>query len=196
PMDRAGMIEEINRSYEMQAGDLLLRGFRLGAPKPVLFSRVLTRMGITGVYNPFTGEANFDREVHPVELPFVIAHEMAHQRGFAREDEANFVAFVVCANSPNAYVRYSGFYNARSVLRVLLTVSPDDARAIAKTLAPGPRADEVAVRAFWRQHLGQTSAATNYVNDKYLKANRIPNGTNNYLDSNALVIAYYLKVGW
>lgn len=196
PMDRTELVRILNDSYRAQAENIAATPFTLGPPKPVLLSRLLTRMWITGVYNPFTGEPNYNREVHAVEQPFVMAHEMAHQRGFAREDEANFIAFLVCINSDNAYVRYSGYFNSRSVLWSLAEVAPEEYRKLAAQLGAGPRADIVAVRNFWRQFQGTTSVATNYVNDKYLKVNRVSNGTDNYLDSDQLFIAYYLKVGW
>lgn len=196
PIDRAELVRILSDSYRAQAQNIIATGVTLGPPKPVLISRALTRMWITGIYNPFTGEANFNREVHAVELPFVMAHEMAHQHGFAREDEANFIAFLICTHADNAYVRYSGYFHVRSVVRRLAEISPDDYKALVVTLGEGPRRDIVAVRNFWRRFEGQTSVATNYVNDKYLKANRVSNGTSNYLDSDQLVIAYYLKVGW
>lgn len=196
PMDRAELVRILNDSFRVQAANIAATPFTLGPPKPVLLSRALTRMWITGVYNPFTGEPNYNREVPAVEQPFVMAHEMAHQRGFAREDEANFIAFLICINSDNAYVRYSAYFNARSVIRNLAEVAPEEYGKVAAQLGLGPRADIVAVRNFWRRFQGQTSVATNYVNDKYLKVNRVSNGTDNYLDSDQLVIAYYLKVGW
>ena len=196
PMERAELVRILSDSYRAQARNIIATDFSLGPPKPVLISRALTRMWITGVYNPFTGEPNYNREVHAVELPYVMAHEMAHQHGFAREDEANFIAFLICIHSDNAYVRYSGYFHVRGVTRRLADISPDDYKALVTTLGGGPRADIVAVRNFWRRFQGQTSVATNYVNDKYLKVNRVSNGTNNYLDSDQLVVAYYLKVGW
>ena len=66
---------------------------------------------ITGVYTFFTGEANLNTNFPDYTLPFTAAHELAHQRGFAREDEANFIAFLVCISSDDDYVRYSGYLN-------------------------------------------------------------------------------------
>jgi hypothetical protein len=196
PMERAELVRILSDSYRAQSRNIIATDFSLGPPKPVLISRALTRMWITGVYNPFTGEPNYNREVHAVELPYVMAHEMAHQHGFAREDEANFIAFLICIHSENAYVRYSGYFHVRGVARRLADISPEEYKALVTTLGAGPRADIVAVRNFWLRFQGQTSVATNYVNDKYLKVNRVSNGTNNYLDSDELVVAYYLKVGW
>ncbi len=77
--------------------------------KPVLVSEILSYMHITGVYSFFTGEANINVNFPDYTTPYTAAHEMAHQRGIAREDEANMVAFLVCIGSNDSYIRYSAY---------------------------------------------------------------------------------------
>ena len=79
--------------------------------KRVMLSEPMTYTHISGVYTFFTGEANINTNFPDYTLPFTAAHELAHQRGFAREDEANFIAFLVCISSDDDYVRYSGYLN-------------------------------------------------------------------------------------
>lgn len=79
--------------------------------KPVMLSRAMSYTHITGVYSFFTGEANLNVDFPDYTLPYTAAHELAHQRGIAREDEANFVAFLVCTASDDAYIRYCGYRN-------------------------------------------------------------------------------------
>ena len=79
--------------------------------KPVMLSEPWTYTHIAGVYTYFTGEANINTNFPDYTIPYTAAHEMAHQRGIAREDEANFVAFLVCAASDDPYIRYSGYLN-------------------------------------------------------------------------------------
>ena len=77
--------------------------------KKIIISKPMTYTHISGVYSFFTGEANVNVNYPDYILPFTVAHEMAHQRGIAREDEANFVAFLVCISSEDDYIRYSGY---------------------------------------------------------------------------------------
>lgn len=77
--------------------------------KPVILSEPMTYTHISGVYTYFTGEANLNVNFPDYSLPYTMAHEMAHQRGIAREDEANFIAFLVCIESDDAYIKYSGY---------------------------------------------------------------------------------------
>ena len=79
--------------------------------KPVMLSELMSYTHITGVYSFFTGEANINVAFPDYTVPFTAAHELAHQRGIAREDEANFVAFLVTSASEDAYIRYSGYLN-------------------------------------------------------------------------------------
>ncbi|MDQ3013160.1 MAG: DUF3810 domain-containing protein, partial [Acidobacteriota bacterium] len=68
-------------------------------PKPLYFSRVATWLDVRGVYIPYTGEATYNVMGPDCDMPFTLAHFKAHQRGYAREDEANFIAYVVCIKS-------------------------------------------------------------------------------------------------
>ena len=79
--------------------------------KPVMLSPLMSYTHITGMYTFFTGEANINVSFPDYTIPFTAAHELAHQRGIAREDEANFVAFLVCMESEDSYIRYSAYLN-------------------------------------------------------------------------------------
>ena len=79
--------------------------------KPVMLSEPMSYTHITGVYTFFTGEANLNAIFPDYTLPYTAAHELSHQRGIARENEANFMAFLVCAASEDDYVRYCAYLN-------------------------------------------------------------------------------------
>jgi Protein of unknown function (DUF3810) len=213
----AAVVEEVNRNYEEShapgyqrpdaahvfsiledsyAREPELSGFTVegfGPPKPVYFSGILTRFGISGVYFPFTGEPNFNNEPPDFQQPFSIAHEMAHQRGFARESEANFVAFLVCTHSSDPSVRYSGYRFALGVGAELFKLDPTKARAILNRLNQGFREDSLAAARFWLKAGGRAGALGLRLNDLYLRANRINSGTKNYAEATALLIGHYLK---
>lgn len=69
---------------------------------------VLLRISTAGFYNPLTGECNIDRGLHPLQKPFVMAHEFFHGMGVTGEGDCNFLAYVLCSRSKVDYVRYSG----------------------------------------------------------------------------------------
>ncbi|HKG14012.1 MAG TPA: DUF3810 domain-containing protein [Pyrinomonadaceae bacterium] len=191
--DTPGVVRVLEESYarEAELSPFAVGGF--GPPKPVYFSGALTRLGISGIYVPFTGEPNFNADAPDFERPFSVAHEMAHQRGFARESEANFVAFLVCTHASDPFVRYSGFRQGFGVAFELYKLEPERARAILKGLNPGYREDSQRSARFWLKAGGRAGALSQRLNDLYLKANRVKSGTKNYGEVTALLIGHYLK---
>jgi hypothetical protein len=191
--DTPRVVEILKESYarESELSAFAVEGF--GPPKAVYFSDALTRLGISGVYFPFTGEPNFNSDAPDFERPFSIAHEMAHQRGFARESEANFVAFLVCAHASDPFVRYSGYRQAFGVAFELYKLDPSRAREILKGLSPGYREDSQRSARFWLKAGGRAGDLSRRLNDFYLKANRVKSGAKNYGEVTALLIGYFLK---
>lgn len=80
--------------------------------KAIHFSYVMSHQRITGIYYPFTMEANYNKDICPINLPFTVCHEFTHLKGTILEDEANFLAFLACIRSESAEFRYSGYIQA------------------------------------------------------------------------------------
>jgi hypothetical protein len=183
----------LNESFDTATDPAWLTRGRYAPPKPLFASGVFTRIGLSGIYSPFTGEPNYNADMPDFQLPFTMAHEMAHQRGVARESEANFVAYLVCVNSRDPFVRYSGYRNGLGVLNELYRFEPEKARELAKQLGPGFREDSRRAVLFWAKAYGPAAALTNRVNDLYLRANRVRKGTADYAASTTLIVGYYLR---
>jgi hypothetical protein len=192
PLSPAELYAVLEAAYRAEP----LLGGAAGAgvpPKPVYFSGLLSRFGMSGVYSPFTGEPNYNALQTDCDLPFAIAHEMAHQRGFAREDEANFIAFLVCTKASNPYVRYSGYLGALRVLGLLFRIAPERYREVAAALGEGPRADLKARAQFWARYSGRLANFSQGVNHVYLRVNGVRSGVRNYNEAASLIVGYYLK---
>lgn len=157
--------------------------YKQASVKPVLFEWLTTKIGIEGYYCPLTGEANINMRLPAMELPFVTCHEISHQLGIAREDEANLIGYLVSINSSDPYFRYSGYYSIlRSVLFEIRIKSPADFSALMKTISPGTRADFRKEQEFWEKYNGDMSAYMNTALDRFLKANNQKKGTDSYQD--------------
>ena len=99
--------EKLNDAYASFAEDYaFLPGMRSNV-KVLAVSPIMTYTHISGIFTYYTGEANLNVNYPDYSLPYTMAHEMAHQRGVAPENEANFVAFLVCLESNDPYIRYS-----------------------------------------------------------------------------------------
>jgi hypothetical protein len=163
---------------------------RYSPPKPLFLGGAIARLGISGIYSPFTAEPNYLSIMPAFDLPVAMAHEMAHARGYAREDEASFVAFAVCANSDDPRLRYSAYLSALSVVGELASVDRERARNVIKLLEDGPRADLRTRSEFWAKYVGRATYIGTHVNNIYLKVNGIRAGVRSYDDVVSLIIAY------
>ena len=162
--------------------------------KPVYFSSVMSDLGITGIYSFFTGEANVNVEYPDYCIPFTAAHELAHQRGISRENEANFVAFLVCISSDDEYIRYSGYLNMYEYLAsALYSADQDLYNKAVKALSGVAISDIKAANAVYQKHKDSPLGKINdRLNDAYLKANGTE-GVVSYGYVVRLAVGYYQK---
>jgi Protein of unknown function (DUF3810) len=146
-----------------------------------MLSPLLSRLGITGIFCPFTGEAHVNGEVPAPDVPFTASHELAHFRGFAREDEASYVGYLACRSHPDPDFRYSGLLLASAYLTgALARVDPAAAREVQALRSEGVRRDLAALRAWSDRHRGRVQDASQRVNDAYLRAQGTPDGVRSY----------------
>jgi hypothetical protein len=165
-----------------------------GRPKPTILDGYFTRAGVDGMTDPFFLETLIASDLLPFERPFVVAHEWGHLAGIADEGEANFVGWLACVRASPA-AQYSGWL---FLYAELVRAVPERGRPlVAARLAPGPRADLVAIRERFLRHVNpRVSAAGWRVYDKYLKANRVEAGAASYAEVVKLVVGARLPSGW
>ena len=164
--------------------------------KPVMLSELMNYTHITGVYSYFTGEANIDVAFPDYTIPYTAAHELAHQRGIAREDEANMVAFLVCMQSDDAYIRYCAYLNMYEyVANALYRANPDLYSQVRATLNADVRSEMIAYSSFFSKYQNSTaSSVSGAVNDTFLKFQGTE-GTASYGMVVDLTVAYYKQLG-
>lgn len=165
-----------------------------GNPKPILLSKLMCYTGITGVYFPFTGEANVNININDFMLPCTAAHEMAHERGFAREDEANYVAYVACTLSPYTDFQYSGvMLGLIYSMDALRSVDINQYKLLVKEYSPAVFRDLKNENQFWSKYDGIIENVSNTINNGYLKSNGQQDGVQSYGRMVDLLIAEHSK---
>ena len=139
--------------------------------KPVLISEAMSYAHITGVYTFFTGETNINVSFPDYTIPYTAAHEMAHQRGVAREDEANMIAFLVCIESEDPYIQYSAYVNVfEYVANALYRADRSKFKQIYNELNAYTYNEQRAYNAFFEKYDNSVaSQISGVVNDTYLK---------------------------
>lgn len=163
-----------------------------GKPKGMLFSRVMSHLNLTGVYFPFTVEANINEDAPAYSIPATMLHELSHVRGYMREDEANFLAYLACRGSGNPSFEYSGamlgFIYANNALYSADQSAGQETFAL---LSDGARRDLSASNAYWKQFEGPVAEVSDKINDTYLKSNRQEDGVKSYGRMVDLLLAEY-----
>ncbi|NLO93439.1 MAG: DUF3810 domain-containing protein [Clostridiaceae bacterium] len=165
---------------------------KYGRPKPVLLSRVMSHLNFTGVYSCLTGEANINVDAPQMGIPSTTMHEMAHQRGIAREDEANYVAYIACMAHPDIDFKYSGSSMAlQYCMNALYAEDPDRYFNLIEYYSNEYRRDIESRSAYWQQFQGETQKIANKINDTYLKLNGQTDGVKSYGRMVDLLMAEY-----
>ncbi|HKK08472.1 MAG TPA: DUF3810 domain-containing protein [Gemmatimonadota bacterium] len=163
-----------------------------GRVKHFIPDAFLTRVGISGFFFPWTGEAVVDAGEPALLLPFDMAHEKAHQRGFAPENEASFMGWLASTRSPDPRVAYAGHAMAQlTLVSILARSDPGLARRLADRRLPGVRRDIRDYADYLRRTEVRVAAeATTRVNDAYLRANQVPGGVQSYGRVARLLVAW------
>jgi hypothetical protein len=154
----------------------------VGAPKPTLADPFMQATGTSGFINPLTLNVQLAGDVLWFERPFDLAHEWSHVAGYAREDEANYLAIVTCLRSPDPVARYSGWFE----LFLYLPQKPHYAR---REFVPLVWSDFAAVRRRDARHVNVLLAHWSWrTYAVYLKSNRVASGIENYNEVTRLVL--------
>jgi len=189
----------IPRAYEKASHQWPLLAGRYPGPKAVPGLDGLSWLGISGIYLPFTGEPLVNLGPGGWSLPFTAAHESAHLRGWAREDEANFLAFLVLEDCGDPCLEYSGWSMALLYVATALEAQGTPGvtawKAIARTLPPALLQDWKDYFHYWDRFRGPAQTATQAVNDAYLKVQGQADGVKSYGRMVDLLLAWHRRNG-
>jgi hypothetical protein len=182
----------VEQSYRKNSAGLAIKypgGTR--RPKNMIFSSLIAKFGLSGYFGPYFNEIHLNRFLLPMEYPFVLAHEKAHQFGITSESEANLVAFIICTTSDDKRLQYSGY------LYILSYFLPD-ARHMKGYQAYVNKISDPVIEDFRFQrkyYLGLQNVklrnAQAAANNVYLKTNFIKSGIKNYNQVVTLVLKWY-----
>lgn len=161
-------------------------------PKKVAVSEILSYQGLTGVYSPFTIEANYNGDMTPYNIPFTACHELSHLRGFMEEKEANFIAFLACIGSDRTDFQYSGYLSGWTYcMNALYRADAEAWQETRSLLDKKAEADVWANSQFWNSYEGVISETADRINDTYLRANGQADGVRSYDRMVDLIMAYF-----
>lgn len=206
PESHANELKRTGNGYEKLIKDYPFLWTSVGKQKIVLLSEPWSYTHITGMYFPFFAECNVNTAQPDYLIPATAAHESAHSRGVAFENECNFLAFLSCINSDYPEFRYSGYMLAYTFCsNALFVYDPEMCREADSLLNDRMRADFNANNKYIYDHsshgtgtvVDQVIETVNEVsesaNDTFIKVQGVEDGVLSYDRVTELILAYYAK---
>lgn len=164
--------------------------------KTSIFGSIGHFFGFTGYYNPFSGEAQLKTSVPVFIKPFVVCHEIGHQLGYAKENEANFSSFLAGRVSDNVEFRYSVYYDMYSyAMGELVSYDLSCVIDLRKTEHTQIKKDRRTYYQYLFKSRNNVEPFMSGVYDRYLRLNNQPKGKQTYNEVVAWLIAYMKKYG-
>lgn len=153
-------------------------------------------LGFIGYYNPFTGEAQVNTTVPAFIQPFTVCHEIAHQLGYAKENEANFVGYLAATASPDTVFKYSAYLDLFLYAQTNLSnIDTIIAKRIGQQISAAVKYDIKTLRDFNLKHRSIATPLFRWFYGIYLQQNEQPTGMLSYDEVTSLLFAYYKKNG-
>ena len=167
-------------------------------PKFFTFTPLYSSVGVLGSMGPFFAEAQLNRDLLPVQLPFTYAHEFSHLLGVSNEAEANYWAYRACTESDIQTMRYSGYMgllpyvlsNASSLL------TKEQFQEWVRNIRPEIIASYNENRNYWKERYSPMIGKVQEVTyNLFLKGNQIPSGRKNYAEVISLLLSLQKENG-
>ncbi len=190
------LFSSAEQAYKSLASRNAIFAYPSPSVKPSLFSYLGDYLGFTGYYNPFSGEAQVNTTVPVFVQPFTTCHEIGHQLGYAKENEANVAGYLSARSSDNPAFRYSVYFDLYYYAATELYVRDSNLlKPLKARLHPAIRKDFRDLQQFYLKYQNPFEPYIRRLYGKYLRANQQPQGLMSYNEVIAWLIAYYKKYG-
>lgn len=192
PYSKKELLDLTPRGYEQLTKQFPHLSYKTKSLKRSIYSLPLTYMGFSGYLNPFTNEAQIDGLIPTYKYPTTSSHEIAHQLGYAAENEANFIGAMAAMNHPDRFFNYSGYTFALGhCLNDLYLRAPKQYEALVKTINKGILKNYDEARRFWLSYENPSEVFFKHTYSGFLKANNQSGGIDSYSYVVALLVNYY-----
>lgn len=192
PYQQKEMYKMAVAGYTNLATDFPQLKYQYKSVKSSLMSLLQTYNGTSGYLNPLTGEAQVNDKIPKTSYPTTTCHEMAHQIGFAAENEANFVGFLAANYNDDMYFKYASYRMAFGYcISELRKRDRELSKELWKTVNKGIAKDFNASYTFWQQYKNPFEPIIKKGYNAYLKANKQDKGLQSYNYVVDLLISYF-----
>lgn len=189
-------LSRTNNGYEHLVEEYPFLWTSITRQKPVMLSEAWSYTGIVGMYFPFFAECNINTAEPDYAIPYTAAHESAHSRGIAFENECNFLAFLSCINSDYPEFRYSGYMEAYTFCSNALYAYDKELWEQSRQeggFTKGMALDLKSYNDYVDAHKGKVKEVSSQVNNAFISSQGVPDGVLSYDRVTELILAYYQK---
>lgn len=193
---KRNLFHESYEAYKIAVQQYPFLSYQPKSIKPSLFSYAGDIFGFEGYYNPFSGEGQVNTTVPVFTQPFVACHEIGHQVGYGKENEANFAGFLACRVHPSPVFRYSVYFDMYNyAINSLFRSDSVRAKQYLQALHPQVKRDYDELKRFFKRYQNPIEPVITWIYGKYLQANNQPGGKRTYSEVIAFLIAFQRKFG-
>jgi hypothetical protein len=194
--DKRFLFRQSVQSYHNLTSRIGFFEYHTASVKSSLFSYPGDYLGFTGYYNPFSGEAQVNTTVPLFVQPFTTCHEMGHQLGYAKENEANFSGYLAAKSSDDPAFRYSVYFEMYLyAARGLYLRDSTLVKKFRDQLGSSVRQDYKELKKFYKKYENPIDPMIGRLYGGYLRANQQPHGITTYDEVVNWLMAYYKKYG-
>lgn len=192
PFSKSDILKKAPEGYTALKANFPHLEYHPRSIKKSMFSLPLTYMGFSGYLNPLTNEAHVDAMIPAYKFPTTSCHEIAHQLGYAAENEANFIGCLAAIHNSDIHFEYSGYaFALRHCMSELARREPKLAKEISETINKGILKNYKEVRDFWDSYQNPTEPLFKSTYNAYLEANAQEGGMESYSYVVALIVNYF-----
>ncbi len=192
PYSRKEMYAMAVEAYQNLSKDYPQFQYQIASIKHSMMSLLQSYNGTSGYLNPLTGEAHVNNKIPKTGYPTTVCHEMAHQIGFAAENEANFIGFLAANYHEDQFFKYASYRMALAYcLNELRKRDSDRYAETIQMINKGILEDYNNSSRFWRQFKNPFEPLMKKGYNAYLKANRQDKGIASYNYVVDLLISYH-----
>lgn len=192
PYEENNILNLVSSGFENLKQDFPDLEYHPKSLKKSLFSYPLAYSGVGGYLNPITNEAQINTIIPTFKYPTTASHEIAHQLGYAAENEAHFIGYLATMNHDNKHFNYSGYtLGLRHCLNEVYMRDEVLYKELVETVNPGILKNYKEVREFQEAHNSPLVPFFNKFFNGFLKANNQDKGMESYSYVVALLVNYF-----
>ncbi|MBU3012528.1 DUF3810 domain-containing protein [Polaribacter vadi] len=192
PYQQKEMYKIAISGYDNLAKDFPQLKYQFSSVKSSSMSLLQTYNGTSGYLNPLTGEAQINDKIPKTSYPTTTCHEMAHQIGFAAENEANFVGFLAANYNDDIYFKYASYRMAFGYcISEIRKRDSNLSKELWLTVNKGIAKDFNNSYLFWQAYKNPFEPLVKKGYNAYLKANKQTKGVASYNYVVDLLISYF-----